>query len=322
MVLTVGTGDIVDQAIAWHLRLPDAGAEDWHRFVEWLEADQAHQSAYDQVTMDDALIAPSLSPEPDLIRYPAAANDAGPPRRFVRWSAVGGGAIAAAMAVALVLPQTQAVASYTVETKPGETRTVKLDDGTTIEMNGGTKMTFRKGDARYAALDAGEATFHVRHDADHPFELQSGRYAIRDLGTVFNVTREGKRLGVQVAEGSVAFEPGGQNVTLTPGMALTAHEDRTEPMLERVAAQSVGGWRNGVVSFRGAPIETVANAVARSTGAHLKVEPSLAKHTFTGTIHLTGEQGNLIPRVATLIGADWRRDGSDWMLTSKGDERR
>ncbi|RVT89378.1 DUF4880 domain-containing protein [Sphingomonas crocodyli] len=316
--MTVASEDIVDQAIAWHLRLADADADEWHRFVEWLEADEAHQAAYDQVTMDDALIAPSL----DLTAAPVAANDAGPPRRFARWAGFGGGAAAAALAVAMLLPETQAVASYTVETKPGETRTMKLDDGTTIEMNGGTKMSFRKGDARYAALEAGEATFHVRHDADHPFELQSGRYAIRDLGTVFNVTRDGKRLGVEVAEGSVAFEPNRQNVTLTPGMALTAHEDRAEPKLDRIAAHNVGGWRRGVVSFRGAPIESVANAVARSTGAHLKVEPTLAKQTFTGTIHLTGDQGRLIPRVATLIGADWRRKGDNWMLTTKGDESR
>ena len=37
--------EIIDQAIAWHLRLPDASADDWGNFIAWLEADPAHASA-------------------------------------------------------------------------------------------------------------------------------------------------------------------------------------------------------------------------------------------------------------------------------------
>jgi len=317
--LTTGVSDIVDQAIDWHLRLADATAEEWHSFVLWLESDQAHRDAYDRITMDDAMLSPSLEIDQPLI----AANDTSPLRNVYRWSLAGGGAIAAALvAMVMVQQQQQQTASnfYTIDTAPGHSRIVKLDDGTSVEMNGGTRLTLKHGDNRYAALDSGEATFRVRHDAQHPFELHSGKFAIQDLGTVFNVTREGPRLGVQVAEGAVMLKQAEQGVTLRPGMALAIHDAEGRAAISRIAPESVGGWRHGMVSFRNTPVEAVALAVERSTGAKLRIAPALSKQSFTGTIHLTGSNDVVIPRVAALLNADWRRVGEDWMLTSRGNE--
>ena len=312
--------DIVDRAIAWHLRLDSASGEEWHRFILWLEADQAHRDAYDRIEMDDALliVPPAAAP---IAAVPIAANDARKPRRIGLWAAGGSIGVAALLAAMLIPGEMASDGFYTIETAPGTTRTVTMADGTSIEMNGGTRLRFRHGDNRFAALDSGEATFHIRHDPAHPFELKSGKFAVRDLGTIFNVTRDGPRLGVDVAQGSVLFQPGQQAVTLTSGMGLSIHDEQAQPAMRKVRADSVGGWRRGVFNFRDAPVRSVVEAVGRSTGAHIRFDDKIGNRRVTGTVHLTDSADVVIPRVAALIGADWKYDRGAWMLTMRSDEK-
>ncbi len=310
-----GADDIIDQAIAWHLRLDDASVDSWHDFVAWLEADPAHNAAYDRIVMDDAILVPSLQSN-------LPANDDAPARP--RWRLyAGGGAIAAALMAAVLLPQQiQSNSLYTVETPVGTSRRIALDDGTSIEMNGGTRLTLKHGDNRYAALDAGEAVFHVRHDADHPFELTSGGYAIRDLGTVFNVARDDAHLTVQVAEGAVLFEPNRQAVTLKPGMQLAVAQEAGRATVSHMAIETVGGWRRGVLSFKDTPAHVVLRSVERSSGMKIRFADGLAQRPFTGTIHVAGQDQNLVPRVAAMMDADWKREGKMWVLTPRSNEDR
>jgi transmembrane sensor len=321
--VTNAAEDIVDQAIAWHLRLDEASIEQWHEFTAWLEADPAHRDAYDQIVIDDGMIVPgelTAAPVAEPIPLRVAANDLAPRRSLWRWSAAGGSAVAAAFLAVAFLPGESGMAQeYRVETPIGVSRTVALDDGTSVDMNGGTRLKLRHGDARFAELESGEATFHVRHDAAHPFELVSGRYTVRDLGTMFNVTRDGPMLAVQVREGSVMFEPTGRAMTLKPGMALSIHDREDRPVLSRVQPQTVGSWREGVASFDGAPLPVVAQAVERSTGMTIEIAPDLSADRFTGTIHLAGNPETVIPRAAALMNANWQRKGKGWMLTPRSD---
>lgn len=316
--MKVDAPDIVDQAIAWHLRLDTASAEEWRDFVEWLEADQGHRDAYDQVSLDDALIPAVPATVPDM---PIPANDDAPAPRRMRWWAAGGGglAVAASLLVLLVGVHPSADGIRTIITAPGQTSRVRLDDGTLIELNGGTRLSLRPGDHRYAALEAGEATFHVRHDAAHPFELTSGRFTIRDAGTVFNVSRDGGRLGVEVAEGAVLFQPEAQAVKLAPGMGLSIRDGQARPIVHRVRAEQVGGWRRGLLDVRDMPIDAMAHAVSRSTGAAIRFTTPVGNRRFTGTLHLTDAPDVVIPRLAALIGARSEKVGGEWMLTIRSD---
>ena len=49
--------DIVDQAIAWHVRQGGMSAADWQAFIAWLEADPAHARAFDRIALMDAALA-------------------------------------------------------------------------------------------------------------------------------------------------------------------------------------------------------------------------------------------------------------------------
>lgn len=51
---------VMQQAIAWHLRLRDASVADWEDFTAWLESDPAHNAAYEAVSARDSALGPLL----------------------------------------------------------------------------------------------------------------------------------------------------------------------------------------------------------------------------------------------------------------------
>ncbi|MES3054280.1 FecR domain-containing protein [Sphingomonas faeni] len=314
-------GAAADQAVAWHLRLPSADADDWLAFTAWLEADPAHADAYDALTRADAELGDALTPPDWSETTPrdwsettsrVAANDDRPaPRR--RWALAALGGLAAAGIAGVMLPLETDPAVRIVETARGVRRAVMLGDGSRIDLNGGTRLAIDQSAVRRVTLERGEATFHVTHDPAHPFVVQSGEMRLQDVGTVFNVARVGAHLGVQVAEGAVMFQPDDERIMLTAGAALS-HLDGQAPRLSGVAVDDVGSWRKGRLVFQQTPVRLVVAALERSTGTVVRVAPALADTPFTGSIGVTGGADRLIPRVASLIGARAEHVDGRWRL--------
>lgn len=303
-------GDITDQAIGWHVRLVEAPEADWAEFVAWLEADPAHAAAYDAVAAQDRLIGDARFRE--AAPQPIAAND----NARKRWAWLAGGT-AAAVAAALLGPSIIAPpsSSYQVMTRAGERRTVALADGTSIEMSGGTALTLDRADARVASLDRGEAVFHVRHDGKQPFVMTAGSVTVRDLGTVFNVARDGQQLSVAVSEGSVLFQPTRDALTLKAGDAVLARSDGSNVVRSKIDPASVGGWRVGMLGFEGQRLGDVVAKVERLYGVHIALDGNLPDRPFTGMIRFTGAADRDVPHLAELIGVTWRRDGERWIFS-------
>ncbi|WP_375393927.1 FecR domain-containing protein [uncultured Sphingomonas sp.] len=299
---------IMAQAIDWHIRSGEMGEAEWVAFVDWLEADPANARAYDRVAADDRAMPAIAAP----LAPPAAR-----PLLPRRWAfGVGGTAIAAGL-VALLVPAMlpRAAMPYSVVTRPGEQRTIALADGTRIDLDGATRLDLDRTKPRSVSLAAGEAVFHVRHDAADPFTVRSGALTLRDIGTVFDVTRAGKRLDIAVAEGSVMFQPGRDALTLVAGRRLSADEGLGSVTLAAVEPAAVGGWRDGRMAFAGEPLSSVFAAIGRRYATDVRLAPGLSDRPFTGMIALSGGAGRDIPHLAALIGATWRRDGERWIIT-------
>ncbi|WP_404712708.1 FecR family protein [Sphingomonas sp. MMS24-J13] len=308
----------MDEAIAWHIGLEQAGAEEWHRFVRWLEADPAHAEAYDQITLESAALSPARIELIEIEHEDPVVMPFRRPRNWLRWGGAGGGLVAAAAAAWLAfMPAAITPDSYTVETQPGMRHSVTLADGTRVDMNGGTRLVLDRNQPRTAMLERGEAIFHVVHHASNPFEVRSGGVTLRDVGTVFNVARSGSALRVAVSEGSVLYQPDHEAVSLTKGMALAMRDGEDRVTLSHVDEQSVGGWADGHLDFRDAALTTVVDDVSRSTGAHVSVAPEMGARLFTGTLRLDRPSDEVVRSLAALANAELYRDGPNWVIRPK-----
>jgi transmembrane sensor len=303
-----------EEAIAWVVRLRDAGAEDWEAFTLWLEADPAHQAAYGVAALAD-LDAEDLAPPPRPVQpawTPAEPVRHPNRRRFLGW---GAGAMAAAVAGLVAWSTIPAGAAlYAVETRPGEHRRVDLADGSHIDLNGATRIQLDRNNVRFAGLEQGEALFTVVHDTDHPFEVEAAGTRMRDLGTTFNVVAERGAVEVGVSEGRILFDPQGAAVDLSPGMSLRRAAG-ARPVVMRTEPDAIGGWRAGRLSYRSATVEQVAGDLTRNLGVSVRASPSVAGQVFTGVIMLDPDKGAAVRRAASLLGVSAGRSGNGWILT-------
>lgn len=316
---------IMDEAIAWHLRLAQGRDEDWPLFVAWLESDPAHNDAYDIVADQDAALPALLETADVPAPAEAAAVDGeasvavlAPPRRRPvaawRW-----GALAASLALATfggVQLMSDKASPYAIETAAGESRTIALADGSEIMLNGDSRITLDRKDPRMARLERGEARFAVEHDAADPFTVTVGDARLVDIGTVFNVVRAGAQMRVGVAEGAVRYEAASRKVDLAAGDMLAVDASGTVT-LAKAPATAIGSWADGVLVYDAAPLATVAEDLSRTLGVTMVLPAGLGTRPFSGVIQTDGGAQAVRTRLEKLLDARIVADGSSWTVVAQ-----
>lgn len=309
---------LTQEAIGWHIRLQDAPAAHWEAFTLWLEHSPFHVAAYDAVAIADhglgSLQAAPIASNDDVAVVPA------PPRTSRLRLAWPFAAIAALLlAIIFAYPLYGPGAGVTAfATAPGENRSVTLADGTRIDMNGATRLTLDSRNPRLASLEAGEATFHVVHNADAPFVVAAGETTLRDVGTVFNVVREGERIDIGVAEGAVLYNPDAEAIQLNAGQRLRFAGAAHATEISRVDPQAVGAWHRGRLIYDNAPLATVAADIARTLGTTVVADPAVATLPFTGVITIDRDQPAFFHKLDGLLDVAVVREGTGWRLVAGG----
>lgn len=300
---------IMEQAIGWAIRLHRADLRDWEDFTDWLEADPAHLAAYEEVGLADLRAAEQLgrhrsAPTPAPLRR--AARPVG--RRMLL---AGGAAAALAASVGyFMLAGPQPLQA--IETAPGERRTISLAGATSITLNGGSKILLDRGNVRFARLERGEALFSVVHEPSNPFRVEAGDVLIRNVGTVFNVLNQGDTIEAEVAQGAILFSADGEDLSLSAGDTAKAEAGAVET--GRRDPTTVGGWRDGQLSYSSASFAQIARDLTRNSGIAVRARPEVAERRFSGVILLDPNRDRLRRRVSALLEVDVRLAGEGWIL--------
>ena len=300
--------DPTDQACAWVVRMhaDDVGEADWLALETWLGEDAAHRRAYDDAerlwAAVDAYRGPILAGldsdlEAQAAKTPSDVVDLGRRRRmrsgWRRW-ALAGAPVAAALAAGVLLigPGLDGRAVSYV-TAPGQTREVTLKDGTTIAMNGGSRLTVRLTDkVRSVEMGQAEAAFDVTHDPSRPFLITVGESRVRVIGTAFNIRRDAASTRVSVARGIVQvadLRDPVRAVRLTVGETVSRDDATNRAVVTRGDADSAQAWRAGRLIYRDRPLSDVATDLSRAFAAPVTVSPDAASLRFTGVLELSDE---------------------------------
>lgn len=303
------------RAIDWLVRQRDPAFDDWDGFADWLAEDPGHAAAYDAIaSLDQDLDALPPVVGPSVVINPVESRR--PSRRA--WF---GGAIAAALVAAIILPNLGLLGDPgRIVTAAGEHRTVTLADGSTIEINGASVVRLDKDRPRFARLESGEAMFHVVHRQGDPFVVEAGGARIVDLGTAFNVVRRARQTSVAVSEGVVLYnpdrDPDRSKVRLVAGQAIDAGDgDATPPRVRAIDIANVGGWRSGLLVYKDAPLALVAEDLKRTAGIDVDVAPTAAGSSFRGALIIDKDRGRTVADLAALSGTRAEKRGDGWVLT-------
>jgi transmembrane sensor len=277
------------QATEWLVERAEAQSwsdEKQRQLDAWLAASPAHLLAFWRV--EDSWKRAGLMAE----FRPFAPRPSSRPR--FGWPSMlkGVAALAAAIVVAVGLSRlSHQPASQTYSTAIGGQKTIMLADGSRIDLNTDTVLTVASDPMqRSVVLEKGEAYFHIKHNADHPFTVMAAGRRITDLGTAFTVRNSASRVVVSLVEGSARLEApsvatGPRSAVLRPGdvAVATAHEmTLTKAALPEL--QTELSWRRGLLVFHHTTLAEAAAEFNRYNRQKLVIEDAgTARMELRGT---------------------------------------
>lgn len=296
----------IDEAAARWLIAQNSDATDWDGFTAWLEADPRHREAFDAIALLDDKVDAAL---PTLRRLATPEPEVeAPKRRPFRW-AIGGTAVAAAVALGLVLlPGAPVPAPVEYRTAQGQVREVQLADGSSATLAPGSVISASARRSEPLTLD-GSAHFDVRHDPASPLTIRAGGYEIRDIGTRFEVSTNGGILRVAVSEGKVSVRSLSAQgfVEVLAGQVLTALDPRQAPTLTPLRPTAASGWKTGRLVYDDVPLGLVVADIQRGTGQPVAIDPAIAKRRFSGVL-ATGTRDQMVAALSELTGLTKRTE--------------
>jgi transmembrane sensor len=277
-----------EQAEAWYARLmaPDCSLQDREAFEQW-RAQPGHAEAFAAterlVAGVDALAGsdPRMEALMQRARGRPVAALRGPRYRRV-W------AVAACVALAAVLglrfgPALLSGPEPVQYATDAQGRSIALEDGSIVRLDVASRIAVSLGRKRRSVeLLEGRALFEVAHDAARPFVVRAGDGSITDVGTRFQVQREGNDVVVTLAEGIVTVsrrdgQEGDQEARLKPGEQLSWSGDDARWTLRPVDTEAALSWTHGRLIFHGTRLDEVVAEVNRYSRRKLVLaDPSLA----------------------------------------------
>ncbi len=298
--------DVIAEAAAqWCLRLnaDDCTAQEREAFEQWLAADPLHAEEF--AAMQDIW---ALSEQLPRRASPAPAAIGRRPSARRRW------AVAAAISL-VALPLAAFTGwnagwlpdAYQHETSQGALRQVVLGDGTKVELNLDSELSYTHfKDHRQVRLSRGEAFFEVSHDSQHPFVVKAAQGRIKVTGTRFNVWKYQDQVRVTLVEGSVLVssinaDPDG-GFRLSPGMQARYKAGDYEPQLSQTYAGDTSlAWRDGKLILDNLPLVDALPLINRYLDKPLVLGDDHSAHIRIGGMYDTSRIKSLVVSLPKVL---------------------
>lgn len=273
--------EIAEAAAGWVARLQssDATELDRQQFRQWLDADERHATAYEEMS--------ALWGDLKDVRLP-------PRRGVVSRLATAGNIVGLCLVgmLAFTLHEMGFIDRWRSDyyTAVGEIRTVMLEDGSRVDLNTDTAIAIAySGPERRIRLLRGEAFFDVAKNPQRPFVVQSGAVSATALGTRYSVGMETDFHPDQVVveEGRVAVETGQASAIAEAGDMVSVEKDGTLKT-QRADSQAETAWRDGKLVFSGRPLGEVLAMLSRYRHGRIVVMDDLAAgRTVSGVFDIS-----------------------------------
>jgi transmembrane sensor len=254
---------VTDEARRWVVRLTsgDMTEREMAHFKAW-RLDPACERAFSIEMANwrrlgqlrDGLSGSIVLPSPaDVLR-----------RKIRRWTGQGIAVVAAA-GVLLWAGPGLLVRAQADHLTGAQLQNVDLPDGSMAVLDAGAAIAveFSEGSRRVKLL-RGRAWFDVSHQPGPAFEVAAAGGIIQDIGTAFEVSRDGDRVETTVSEGRVrVVSPSLESLQLSAGQRATFTDALPPRRGQSLAPQKVANWRTGNIVLEGVDVLCAIRAVAR-----------------------------------------------------------
>lgn len=203
----------------------------------------------------------------------------------------------------------------TLSTANGETYQVRLPDGTLVDLNAASSLTFP---SSFAAVQKrlvklqGEAYFSVTHDKSKPFIVKTDQQEIAVLGTEFNVNAYGDDdiTITTLLKGSVQVNATDQ-VILKPGQQSSLSNGKLDVRTADVG--SATGWKNGVFLFYDTDMKTIMRQLSRWYNIEINLS-TVPDNRFYGEISRDVKLSEVLTMLEATGSIKFKLEGRRLML--------
>jgi transmembrane sensor len=290
---------VLDAAIAWQLSLDSGSPVEREEFAKWHAAHEEHARAWRQLGMLDQRFGVASGPARTALLQSREGI-----RRRVRKLGSGLASIVAVLGLALFAGERYLPIDYWLadqRTATGEQRTIRLDDGTLINLNTHSAVSVRFDDKqRRVILQEGEILIETGHGDARPFIVETREGRMRALGTRFLVKREEQGTRLSVLQSAVAAHPQSspEEQILREGQQMLIRSDGLGP----IVALNLGAdaWTRGMLVVDNARLEDLVREIGRYRPGLLGVAPEVADLRITGSFPLQNTDLALSALLPTL----------------------
>ncbi|KAB0496857.1 FecR domain-containing protein [Pseudomonas moorei] len=279
------SAQVLDAAIAWQLSLDSGTPVEREAFAKWHAAHEEHARAWRQLGMLDQRFSVASGPARTALLQ-SRENI----RRRVRKLGSGLASVVAVIGLALFTADRYLPIDYWLadqRTATGEQRTLRLADGTLINLNTHSAIDVRFDEKqRRLILQEGEILVETAHGDARPFIVETREGSMRALGTRFLVKREAEGTRLSVLKSAVAAHPESspEEQILREGQQVLIRNNGMGP----IGALNLGAdaWTRGMLVVDNARLEDLVRELGRYRPGHLGVTPAVANLRITGSFPL------------------------------------
>lgn len=224
-----------------------------------------------------------------------------------------------------------------IEAPPGTYRTATLPDGSTVELNAGSRLTYPRGFYTLPFVEAnerivrlsGEAFFEVAK-GERPFVVTTSTARIEALGTAFNVrAHPADTAGTHVllTEGRVRVQPhdpSDSEVILQPGQVVRVDSLGGISTPQDTSASRVLAWRQRGLAVAGEPLHRILSILERRSGQSITLHPSVpeSKRSETMTLYYPtdAELTTILHDICVSKGLNYRPVQDGYVVTQSSSE--
>ena len=183
-------------------------------------------------------------------------------------------------------PDTQQI--ITANVKPGSKSEITLPDGTKVQLNGATTITYDVDNSRQRLVRlSGEAFFDVAKNPDCPFRVIANDLQIEVLGTSFNVNTYKKDIiETSLLTGRIKISGGllPQEYILTPGEKATYSSTDKVLKITKADVHVDTGWCDDYLIFDSEPLTDVIEKIERWYGVEIELRcPQIGQDRLSGS---------------------------------------